>query len=65
MSKIRKAIAAALVAFLAVLPLALADGSLNHVEIVNLVGAVVVAGYAVFKIPNEPAAKIPNGRGTP
>jgi hypothetical protein len=54
MSSIKKAIAAALVAAGALLPQVLEDGNVSSLEVLNLFGAALVAGYAVYQIKNAP-----------
>lgn len=54
MKKVRKALVAALVAGGAVLPQAAEDGNVSRLELLNLLGAALVAGYAVYKVSNEP-----------
>jgi hypothetical protein len=56
MSKIRKALAAGVAAGLAVVAQAAATDGLAHINWGVVAGAVVVAGYGVFKIKNAPAA---------
>lgn len=56
MSKIRKAITAAITAGLAAVGQAVATDGLGHVNWVVVAGAVLVAGLAVFRIPNASKA---------
>jgi hypothetical protein len=61
-ARISKALVAAGVAVAAVLPQVLSDGNLSGLEALNLAGAALVAGYAVYKVPNAPAASLPPKR---
>ena len=56
MQQVRKAIVAALTAAAALLPQVLEDGNISGLETLNLFGAALVAGYAVYKVTNAPKA---------
>jgi hypothetical protein len=58
-----KAIVAAATAGLGALATALADGKLTAVEIVGVIAVAVVAGGAVFTVPNA-APSVPPGTGS-
>lgn len=58
MSKVRKALLAALGAGLSAAVTALVSGKgLNSAAVGTIIGAMVVAGWAVWRVPNAPAAK--------
>lgn len=56
MARIRKALAAGAAAGLAAIGQAAATNGLAHINWGVVAGAVLVAGYGVFKIKNAPAA---------
>jgi hypothetical protein len=55
MDQIRKALVAALMAAAALLPQVLEDGNVSSLEVLNLFGAALAAGYAVYKVTNAPS----------
>jgi hypothetical protein len=56
MSKVRKALIAAGLAAAAALVTAIQDGRVDNADIGTVVAAAVVAGVAVWRVPNAPAA---------
>jgi hypothetical protein len=54
MAKIRKALIAALAGASAAAVAAAQDGQITATEWLTILGSAVVAGYAVWRIPNEP-----------
>lgn len=56
MARIRKALAAGAAAGLAAVGQAVASNGIAHVNWAVVAGAVLVAGFGVFKIENAPAA---------
>lgn len=57
-----KAVAGALTAFLSGLIAGLVDGDLDTAEILTALIALIVAGGAVFQIPNIPNPNKPDGQ---
>jgi hypothetical protein len=57
MSKVRKALVAGGLAGVAALVAAIQDGKVDNADIGTIVAAVVVAGLAVWRVPNAPAVK--------
>jgi hypothetical protein len=55
--KISKALVAGGLAGAAALAAAIQDGKVDNADIGTIVAAVVVAGLAVWRVPNAPAAK--------
>jgi hypothetical protein len=56
MPKYRKALLAAFAAASAAFATAAQDGQVTGVEWGTVAGAAIVAGYAVWRVPNRPAA---------
>jgi hypothetical protein len=52
-----KAVAGSLIAFLSALIAGLVDGELNTVEWLTALIALIIAGGAIFRIPNIPKTK--------
>jgi hypothetical protein len=57
MAQIRKALAAAVAAAATAVLDGLAQGGLSHVNFAIVAGAAIAAGFAVWGIPNAPAAR--------
>ena len=57
MGKVAKAITAAVLAAIGAATTALADGEITWAEGGVIVGAAVVAGYGVWRVPNTPQAR--------
>lgn len=53
-ARIRKALTAAGTAAVGALGTALADGTVTRDEVIGVVAVTIVAGWAVWKIPNAP-----------